>query len=532
MALNAQPSSSRWIELGLRPVLVAAMLTCLATPVAIAVERIVPGWQGGVFLAFAFLANLEGILSERLLSRQHVTGWAYLASRLAETLTLLLLLKLLNYVFLGWDRLVADAQLWVETPIEFVSVPDFYSGVPFLAMWLLSIHFSRLLSQLDVVEEQPPPDRTSPAYYMWLTQPSMAADRQEALDRVSELFIGSGIGLLILSTALRLMFPEAPVPVLAILGYFALGIVLLSQAQFSGLHLMWQAQGIPVQSHIGQRWLVWVTVFLVGLTLVALVLPTTYSVGPLRAALAVLTLVFYVVTFMLGLVMLLMAWLVSLILPNVEMPATPQLALPAAVPAAAAGGAGEPWLEMLLSGLFWLLVIGIAAYAVLRFVRERIGVAGGAGSWWARFVAWLRDLWSGWLGWGHGLQARLGRRSAGRQAGRPAAAGPGRLAWLALRRLAPRELVRYFYLSTLQRAAGAGQPRRTHQTPYEYQATLEREFPELEPDLAGLTEAFVQARYNTRPVAAEEAQAVKPLWQRVRDALRRRTIVRGDNPRP
>jgi hypothetical protein len=89
-------------------------------------------------------------------------------------------------------------------------------------------------------------------------------------------------------------------------------------------------------------------------------------------------------------------------------------------------------------------------------------------------------------------------------------------------RLPPREMIRYFYLSAARRAAQAGQPRGPGQTPFEYQAALDRQFPELEPDLEGLTEAFVQARYSNRTVAQQEAEAVKPLWQRIRAALRRK----------
>ena len=93
-------------------------------------------------------------------------------------------------------------------------------------------------------------------------------------------------------------------------------------------------------------------------------------------------------------------------------------------------------------------------------------------------------------------------------------------------RLPPREMVRYFYLSVAKRAAQAGQSRRAGQTPYEYQATLDEHFPELEPDLAGLTETFVKARYSREAVERREAETVKPLWQRLKAALRRRRVER------
>jgi hypothetical protein len=85
-------------------------------------------------------------------------------------------------------------------------------------------------------------------------------------------------------------------------------------------------------------------------------------------------------------------------------------------------------------------------------------------------------------------------------------------------------MVRFFYLSAARRAARAGQPRRSGQTPYEYQDSLDERFPELEPDLEGLTGAFIQARYAPHPVEQEDVAAVKPLWERVKAALRRRRL--------
>jgi hypothetical protein len=101
-----------------------------------------------------------------------------------------------------------------------------------------------------------------------------------------------------------------------------------------------------------------------------------------------------------------------------------------------------------------------------------------------------------------------------------------RLRGFSLRGLSPREMVHYFYLSAERRAADAGQPRRPGQTPYEYRRSLDERFPELEPDLEGLTDAFVAARYSAEPVEQADAQEVKPLWQRIKVALRQRRLLK------
>jgi hypothetical protein len=88
--------------------------------------------------------------------------------------------------------------------------------------------------------------------------------------------------------------------------------------------------------------------------------------------------------------------------------------------------------------------------------------------------------------------------------------------------LPAREQIRYFYLSTVRRAAQAGQARNPNQTPLEYRRSLDLQFPDLEPDLSGLTDAFLEARYSAKPLQAEDAQVAKTFWQRLRAALRAR----------
>lgn len=514
-----QPARGHWVDTVLRPVLVAAMLACLAAPAVELLEQLQPGWNGSFLLGFSFLANLEGILSERMLARRRISGWSYAASRAAEALVLLLLLKLASYLSLGWGQLEVDARRWVVAPKEFVSPEDFFAGLLFVMIWFISISLSRLLNQLDVIEDKPPPDKNSTEYYLWLTQPTLFNDRHQALEQLGELFFLGGV-LLLGGLAMLWFVSRGPLPVITSLVYFALGIILLSQAQFSVLQAGWQIQQIEVQPNIARRWLIWVAIFLAGVTLAVIILPVGYTVGPLRALLGVLSLVVHILTLLLAVIAYLGAMLLSLIIPEVKVePPTVQLP-PAAMGAGGSGGA-QSWLQILLSALFWITILAIAGYAVIRFARERLGSGEGVRSWWAGLLAWLRGVALRWRTWRQEAQARLSQRLARRQGVLPQIGVPGR--FLSLRRLSPRELVRYFYLSTLRRAARAGQPRRPAQTPYEYKAELDRTLPELEPDLAGLTSAFMTARYSPQPVQAEEAKTAKSLWQRIKEALHRRT---------
>lgn len=515
-----------WVENLFRPALIAGMMACLTTPVVLGLHWLIPAWDGTYFLFFAFFASLEGILSERALEKRRITGWAYFGSRAAEALILLLLLKLANYIPLGFDRLLVDAQLWVSDPYQFFSGLDLYLGIVFLVLWMGSLYVARMVKELDVEEGKgpPPADKTSPEYYLWLTKPSAVRDRQETLAWLTETILWGGIAMLLASVAIHLLVASAKVLAVPILIYFALSIALLGQARFSVVHTGWKAQKMDVQPGIARRWLVWAALFLVGVALVALMLPTYYSMGPLRALLAFLGVVYGVLSFVISLILFLLTLPLALLFPQIETPTPPALeSMPFPAPEAGAGSASPPWLEILASIVFWLVVLAIVGYALVRFLRDRVALPAEGEeeerTWWGRFLAWLRACWRAWR---REVQVRLvGRRVAGEN-GRPITARLARFFFPG--RLPPREQLRYFYLSAERRAAQAGQARRSGETPYEYHGVLEERFPELEPDLDGLTESFVVARYSNQPVHREDAEAVRPLWQRIKAALRRRRL--------
>ncbi|MGD8738204.1 MAG: DUF4129 domain-containing protein, partial [Anaerolineae bacterium] len=245
---------------------------------------------------------------------------------------------------------------------------------------------------------------------------------------------------------------------------------------------------------------------------------------PLQALLGLYHVLTNIVLFLFGLLVFLLSLPFALLMPSIETPAPPALPPLERLPQEQIQGGGTPpWLEMLLSAAFWLLVLSIVVYALYRVVRDRFGDLEGseaaAGTWWGQLLLWLREMWQRWLDWRRGIQMEVGRRLAQRRWVRPTLPSAGR--FLSLRGLAPRDLIYYFYLSVNRRAAQAGQRRGPGQTPYEYQVELDRRFPDLEPDLSGLTEAFVRARYSPDSVEEETAEAVKPLWQRIKTVLRR-----------
>jgi hypothetical protein len=530
MAMIQGRAGHWWVENLLRPMVIAAMMTCLAVPVVWGLEWVAEGWSGTYLLVFFFFAGLEGILSERTLRRKRIGGYGYLSSRAAELVILLVLLKLVSYIPMGLGQFGADLQEW-ERIDQWITTVDLLAGLLFVPLWSGAIYVARQAMELDVdeVRAAPPLDKTSTEYYLWLTQPPLAREREQALQWLGETFMWGGVMMLAASAVIFGVLPTVKVPATPTLLYFALGVALLSQARFSVTNIGWQVQGIEVQPGIARRWFLWAVVFLVGMALIARGLPTEYALGPVLAIYYVLSFIVQGVMLLVTLILYAMALLISLFIPDVAPPEAPSLTLPEPP---SAGPTTEthswPWLEVLLSALFWVVILGILGYAVFRFLRDRWGLLDGIrradGTWWGRLLAWFRAWWRrGWAGWRQ-ARASLARHRVGPGRGEPIGAFLGRL--FSLRRLAPRDLVRYFYLSAVRRAEQAGQARRPGQTPYEYQADLRERFSDLEPDLGDLTEGFVKARYSQHAVEREDAEAVKGPWQRIKAALRQRRVVR------
>jgi hypothetical protein len=86
VALTGRRVGSWWLEGLVRPLVIAAMVACMAAPCVALLEWLWAGWDGTYLVVFAFFAALEGILSERFLRPRRPALWEYLSSRAAELL--------------------------------------------------------------------------------------------------------------------------------------------------------------------------------------------------------------------------------------------------------------------------------------------------------------------------------------------------------------------------------------------------------------------------------------------------------------
>jgi hypothetical protein len=182
-----------------------------------------------------------------------------------------------------------------------------------------------------------------------------------------------------------------------------------------------------------------------------------------------------------------------------------------------AGGNLSAWGESLV---FWLLFLGVFALSFVFLLRQRPEVD--------RLLrrllpwSWLTERWRALTGAGR----RLGQEAARLvQAGLlrlrsqvRAPAPPWR--YLNLRRLSPRDRVRFYYQALLRRGREHGLPRRPAETPLEYERHLIQALPEAETAVSDLTDDFVEAQYSGHAITPPMAESARRRWEAVRRRLR------------
>jgi hypothetical protein len=158
-------------------------------------------------------------------------------------------------------------------------------------------------------------------------------------------------------------------------------------------------------------------------------------------------------------------------------------------------------------------------------------------------VDWLKHLpgmnllaraWQQLRDWLAGLNQQIENlREARRRAQQPATRRSAHAfrRWINPRKLSPRQQVQFYYLAMLRRGGEHGHARQPAQTPYEYARALERQIPEIDQDVDGLTEEFIEARYSRHDIPPEHVGLVRRYWERIKRALRL-NLLKSDMGRP
>jgi len=520
------------------PILSVALATTLAAGVAAFLTAIAP------------LLTLTGLVP--LAAATAAVGYFY-AQRLRwsgvlwrEWLVLLapfiVLWRIVTLFTLG-RPIVATLGSWLAHPVDIFD-GSFVLGAAVLTLaWTQGVGYGRDMAALHPPDLAPAarPGPDSPLY--WTADETRHALYVPPPTALLTRWLQGGLLLVILSALgaagvrqimngralLRLVTfaaPDESVPLPNILLYMLCGLMLAGLAQLGRLRANWTIDGVVVTPGLPRSALRALGVLIVVSLGVALVLPTRYALGLGDLLGIVIDILAAITAAIYALIALLLSPLAALF-GHGAAPHRPVVPPPPPPASHAPHGGGD----VLGSLLFWLValaVVGYCAYALSRHATGRVPALSVVGRLMTRALALcgrLARLLVGVVRRGAAGVALVVRQLT--PLGRARANGlSNRMRHTPLRRLGPRERVAYLYLSIEERARRLGLPRRTGQTASEYSRQLRQELPDLDPDLTGLTDLFLEARYSRRPFEEERAAGARTLWQRVRARLRARRAIK------
>ncbi len=539
--LTDQPGSARyhdflddnWVESFFRPLLIS-LLSASVVAGPLAVLRPLTSWRLGYVLPLALLIAVEGVYSTVQRGRPQWRDRRGLLLRLGEVAVILLVLRLAVWVFSTGLPGPAQISLWLVHPAAFLDAQFLVVGCVLIFAWGLAIG-----TTADFLELAIQPDEFA-AYetHSWdesrsHERASRAKSRLETVAQFTSRWGWGGALLVACAAFSRTSFAiGGPVGVsfaitgaglstdivLALLCYFISGLLLLSEGRLAVLRGRWYNQGISVMPGVLKRWHLGSVLIILLVALVAALLPLGQT-GPLATALE------YVFSFLLRVAQLVLAvifflfsallWPFRFLFSSADQqgPAQPppQLEVP---PPQQAISHLPPWLG---GAVYWALILAVLAYLLLSYLGAHGLLSGWGSGRWLRLRFWWRARWARVSGSARkaaeGLSKRFRLRRPSPLARRGASARVGSLP--------PAARIRYFYLSTLQRAAQRGLARPPHKTPLEFGQDLTGEWPEAEVELKELTDAFLAARYDRRTIPADRARAVQHVWRRALRSLQR-----------
>ena len=527
---TADLTDQPWLTSVLRPVLIAVLAVCLMLALLAFIRRLIPELPvvyTQVLVVMGCLASFSGSITTTWLAQPGQRGKRSTGYRFAEFTLILLATRVAIWAATGaWPTVEEFFVHPLATLIDGYALVGWFVVI---VAWIVSAVMTEDLLALALQPDDLYVVKSFANRYQDTARP-VYTDRGAILRQFVARWVGGGILLVILAAGSRFDVPRGgffgvmrqnidPTVVGAIIVYFLVGLVLISQGQLALLRARWTLQRVPSAASILQNWPLYATGLLVAVAVIAAFLPLggTFYLAQILSAIitGIYMTLFGLFRFFMTLLLLLMSWIAG------EQPQeTPEAApaLPtAAIEAPPPSGADiPPWAGGVV---FWLLTAALLGYAAYIYFSGK----GVDFAWLRRLWAMLRARWHAAFGayraWQAARVAANGDLDAD-GAGRDGRRLPG---WLRLRGLDPDRQVRYFYLSILHRAEEAGLPRRPGETPFGYAPRLAGQLDVEDADreaIAELTEAFVQVRYAQAHVPPDRLARVKSVWQQIRRLLR------------
>ncbi len=526
-----------WLQSFYRPLLLGLMMGCFLLGLTHLISHFAPASfprrDGLLLTLFGTFASLNGCLMAGIVATTKRDFRRKTIIRIAEPLGWLVAFRIVVWaVNRSWPPLM---ELFLNPFGTLLEVPFVLACVFIPLAWVLAISMNKIL--LDMALQ---PDEVSyiQRAYGRLSDPvenTLRSDRRAMLDRFITIWIFLGMCQLLfvavesfaaglqagggddsrkVSNLISILQAPGGIPenYLALLGYFFLGFLLVGQARFVALRTRWALDGLAVDNARFRSWnhQVAALVALPGLVSAFFILGETRQIKDIIGWIVkgVVIIFSYVLGFLAYLLSLLPQG--EVVEEDVEFNIQPPMELAEEETVAAETAISVPdW-------IFWIF-----AALVLLFVVDRL--------WGSRTYTWtwllqrLREIWGRFR---RGLDEVVYQIRATLTGEEEVLAGPA-----GTRRRRQRhqgeldEAVIYAYLSTLDTAAEHGIARRDSESPLEYQSRLQAFLSERTaeeentPDTAGITKAFLKAKYALPSVNDDEVRTSRTFLERLKALL-------------
>jgi len=535
-----------WTRRLVRPLLIAALATSVAVTILAIVRIISPEYTWMALTPLCFLIALEGAYTAAWLNNPDSHGVDRLAYRLTEVLLILVVVRAWSWVLFG-GGFPSPEELhgYLTSPLSVLTTAGFLTSA-FVTMvaWSIAIAIGRVFARLDISDYEIRFYRLSlPEQKAMGDDRPIQVERGKLLNTYLSNWLAIGMIMVILaalSTFEVNQFATVSNPfditrlglstatLFALIIYFLAGFWLLSHGRLLQMNARWLADGMAKEADLERVWQRKSLAILLTIAVLAAFLPIGSTLPISRILSLGVSAGAYLVGLIIQVITYLFARTIMALTGNIEESDTvqpPQIAPPPAEAAAVPPvGPTNPFIEMMVSSLFWTLIIALILGALFYFLRERgytlqrERVEGQ----WRIVIGWLREVWARLThrlrSTGHELRSRL--RASEHPADNPNDRQTPRSRLVRPGNLSPRDQIRYYYLALVRRSGERGVRRADGQTPLEFAHDLREKWPEAEEEIEEITGAFVSARYSPQPVERSAAQSIRQRWQQFKRRLR------------
>lgn len=525
---DAEPLDREWLTSLLRPLLVVSMVSMIDLVLLAFLRQYAPSMAAATrwsIVGMGILAAIVGCTTTSWLAQPAQRLRRSAGYRLAE---ILLLAATTRAVLWLTDGTLPSPLVMLNDPTGVLADGAFlFALIVVLFTWYAAIDFTDDLLQMALQPDELWINRRANIRFADSARPA-PTNRSLVLRGFVARWVGWGILLIILASTLRMGITRPnfwalgrldvePLVVGAVLSYFLIGLLLISQGQLAVLRARWTLDHLPTASAITRNWPLYTLLVILCFAVAAAFLPLgdTYLLSIvlgtiLNALFAFVYLIFRLIT---------MAFLMLLSLLPFSTPTPAE-----APPPPPAQNLLEPPPEMLVippwvgGAFFWLSAALLLGYAAYVYFSDKEGSLRWIQWLWARIAAQWRLLFGAAQRWY--VQRQPGPRE---QAGTPPRTPPRSMRrWLPWRLLSPAQRVRLLYFQLLAAAEARAAGRREAETPDRFAPRLAATIAASEEETAAidsLTAAFVDVRYAGSASSAAESERLRQSWKRLRTAF-------------